>query len=319
MKTTLLSIDEVLAGYDAAATLYPHIPSMSVWRGWEYAGYRRFSLPEPVLDVGCGDGQFLRLLFPAVRDVVGIDLDPATVEISKQSGVYRQVHLGAAHEMDESRFAPGSFASAFANCALEHMDELPRVMSNIRRSLRPGAPFLFSVVTENWAKWSALSLLVELAGDPHRAAALRKQHADYHHLVNGLSASTWAEHLLSAGFDVEMHIPIVPRVLAGIVTLFDQLWHLPRTTHHSDVGAADRGDDLLPPPVFPGEGATADAHLPQQCPMQAGGELGTELHAFLQSLPNFPLAFRNVVEGAMRMEPTPEIGSGAIFWARRRA
>jgi SAM-dependent methyltransferase len=281
MKTTLLTRDEVLAGYDAAAALYPHIPSMSVWRGWEYAGYRRFQLPEPILDIGCGDGRFFKLLFPSAQDVVGIDLDATTVEASRQSGVYRQVHLGAAHQMDERRFPPGSFGSAFANCALEHMDELPRVLSNICRSLRPGAPFLFSVVTENWAGWSMLPLLVELAGEPRRAADLRRQHQAYHHLVNGLSAATWAEHLVTAGFEVEQHIPIVPEIIARLVTFFDQLWHLPR-------------------------------------PQSPTGEVGGELHPILQSLPDFPPAFRSVIEGAMRMERDPGTGSGAIFWARRR-
>lgn len=276
--TTLLTRSEVLAGYDAAAALYPHIPPMATWRGWEFAGYRRYALPEPVLDVGCGDGRFFRLLWPGVRDVTGIDLDPATVEASRRSGVYREVHVAAAHEME---FPPGSFASAFANCALEHMDHIDRVLANVSRSLRPGGAFLFSVVTEKWHDWATLPLIVDLAGAADRARDLKREHDAYHHLVNGFPAAKWAGLLADAGFDRVEHVPIVPEVTARIVTFFDHLWHLPR-------------------------------------PNAPGGEVGSELHPILVSLPDFPGGFRKVLEGAMQMERDPATGAGAIFWARKR-
>jgi SAM-dependent methyltransferase len=279
MNTTLLSVEDVLAGYDAMAALYPHIPSLCAWRGWEHAGYRRFELHEPVLDVGCGDGRFFRLIWPGVRDVVGVDIDPATVEASRAGGAYREVHLAAAHEVS---LPEGSFGSAFANCALEHMDHIDRVLANICRSLKPGAPFVFSVVTEKWTDWSTLPLLVRLAGEPARADELQRHNDRYHHLMNGLSAKAWGEHLAAAGFDQIEHLPIVPEVTARMVTFLDHLWHLP----------------------YPG-GNT--------------GEVGGELHPLLMSLPDFPGGFRKVVEGLMRMEREPGVGAGAIFRARRKA
>ncbi len=54
---------------------------------------------ERILDLGCGDGAFFRLLWPHLADVVGVDLDPAAVEAARQSGVYREVHGVAAHAL----------------------------------------------------------------------------------------------------------------------------------------------------------------------------------------------------------------------------
>ncbi|MDB5294303.1 MAG: Methyltransferase type 11 [Phycisphaerales bacterium] len=281
MRTTLLTPADVLAGYDAISALYPHIPPMTVWRGWEYAGYRRHRLAGPVLDVGCGDGQVFKLLWPELTgDVVGVDLDAGTVAAARASGVYRDVHQTAASEM--GRVLPaGAFAGAFANCALEHMDDLPRVLANVAAALRPGGEFLFSVVTDKWRQWGGLALLMELAGDPDRAEALRLQHDRYHHHVNGLSVAGWADALAAAGFEAVEHTPIVPEVTGRLVSFLDQLWHLPSAASPT-------------------------------------GEVGGQLHPILVGLPDFPAAFRLVVEGTMRMERDPATGGGAIFHARKR-
>lgn len=278
MQTILLPAEDVLAGYDAMAALYPHIPPLCTWRGWEHAGYRRYALPGPVLDVGCGDGRFFKMVWPDANDVVGVDMDAATAEQSRGLGVYREVHHVAAHEMD---FPAGTFGSAFANCALEHMDQIDRVLANIAKALKPGAPFLCSVVTANFIKWAALPMLVRLAGEPGRADALQRHHDAYHHHVNTFTAQGWLDRFAAAGFEAVEHAPIVPLVTAQVVTFFDHLWHLP----------------------YPG-GYT--------------GEVGGNLHGILISLHDFPTGFRKVLEGAMWMEKDRADGAGGIFWLRKR-
>ena len=123
--TTLLSGDEVVAAFDAVASIYPFTPPLCMWRSWEVAAYRRCRLTPPVLDLGCGDGGFFRLVWPSIADVIGVDHDVAAVEAARRSGVYRQVIQGSAQELP---LPAGRFGSVFANCALEHMDDLPRVM-----------------------------------------------------------------------------------------------------------------------------------------------------------------------------------------------
>jgi SAM-dependent methyltransferase len=279
MKTILLSREEVLAGYDAVSALYPHIPPLATWRGWELAAYRRYRLAEPVLDVGCGDGRYFRLAWPDVRGVIGVELDPAVAEASRGSGVYREVYVAAA---DVAPTPTASCRSAFANCALEHMDNLPAVLVNVRRILAPGGTFLLSVVTDNWRRWAVLPLLARLEGMTDLAATLQQQHDRYHHLVNALAPEQWADHLARAGFEVIEHVPIVPELTGRLVLFFDQLWHLP-----------SRG------------------------PTSGIDEVGGQLHAALTALSDFPSSYRHVLDGLTRMERRPDIGCGAVFWARR--
>jgi SAM-dependent methyltransferase len=275
--THLLSADDVLSAYDAVADLYPHIPSMSAWRAWELAAYRRFRLDGPVLDVGCGDGRYFRLVWPDAADVTGIDIDPPTVDAARASGVYRAVHLAPAHRPP---VPAASFASAFANCALEHMDELPAVLRAVHDALRPGGTFLFSVVTDQFVAWSLVPLLLRKLGLDDPAAALQRQHEHYHHLVNPFPPQRWADELRRAGFGQIVHVPIVPELTGRLVVLLDQLWHVPQPD---------------------------------------GSELGLQLHGYFTRLPGFVGGYRDVLAGLMRMEPRPDVGSGAVFAARRPA
>jgi SAM-dependent methyltransferase len=270
-----LTAEEVLKGYDAVSQLYQHVPSLLLWRAWEYAAYQRYTLPEPVLDIGCGDGRYFRLVWPKVRDVVGVDMDPGVAEGARRSGIYRAVHVTPAHSLS---MVPDRFASAFANCALEHMDHLDEVLDSIYQRLLPDGTFLLSVVNHNILEWNTLPSLLEMIGDSVRAVALKSDYVTYHHLVNPFTPQSWIEHLDQAGFEVLEYVPIVPKITSRLFLFFDELWHVKRLD----------------------------------------GEVGDILYPHFQGISHFSQAFRQVVAGILDMDQDWSIGSGAIFWARRR-
>ena len=275
MKRSVLSPADVLVGFDAVSLLYPHIPPMSIWRSWEYAAYKRYELTEPVLDLGCGDGQFFRLVWPKIFDVIGVDMDFTIINIAKNSGVYREVLVAQANRLP---FLPRSFASAFANCSLEHMDHLPEVLNSVFRSLRPGGVFLLSVVTQNLLKWISLPHLAEIICGPQRAKALQSEYENFHHLVNPYPPKIWIEHLTRSGFEVLEQIPIVPEISTRFFLFLDHLWHV----------------------------------------RQPKGEVGDALQNYFKSITDFPHAFRDVLTGILKMERNFNTCSGAVFLTRRQ-
>jgi SAM-dependent methyltransferase len=222
MKQCRPTFDEVLSGYSAVSQLYRYIPSMVIWQGWEYAAYQ---LSELVLDVGCGDGRFFRQVWPRIRDVVGVDIEPGIVEAARRSEVYRRVHMAPAHLMPVQS---ESFASVFANCSLEHMDRLPEVLNSVWRSLRSDSLFLLSVETDKFLEWATLPLLVDQLGESEQALILRTQFEAYHHLVNPCPLEVWTEHLEKAGFEILEHIPIMPEMTSRLFLFLDHLWHIRR-------------------------------------------------------------------------------------------
>ncbi|MGH2568235.1 MAG: class I SAM-dependent methyltransferase, partial [Bacteroidota bacterium] len=274
MKQRLLTVEDVLAGYDAVSFLYPYVPPLSMWRAWEYAAYQGYRLAEPVLDVGCGDGRYFRLLWPDIRNVTGVDKNTRAAEAARCSGVYHEVRIANAHEMP---FSSGSFASAFANCSLEHMDHLAEVLSSVHRCLKKGGLFVLSVVTDNFIEWSTLPLFVSHLDTPERASSVQRKYEQYHHLVNALPIGSWKECLESSGFAVLEHVPMIPEVTSRLFLFMDNLWHIKK---------------------------------------QTDGEVGDALYLFLTKLKDFPKAFRLVLQGVLSMERDWSVGSGAVFKAR---
>jgi len=274
MNIRELDNNEILSGYDEVSRYYPYVPPMTIWRAWEYAVYKHYELVEPVLDIGCGDGQFFRHIWPNITNAIGVDADSDTAKIAEQSGVYRQVHATPAHQLP---VPPNSCKSAFANCSLEHMDYLPEVLGAINRSLCPGSPFLFSVVTDKFIEWSALPLLVEKVGEHQKAEELQFEYVKYHHLVNPFPPEKWIEHLNKAKFKVIEYWPIIPEVSSRLFLFVDQLWHVPK----------------------------------------ANGKIGDSLLSYLEKLTSFPEQFRKVLSAILNMEADRSICSGAVFWARK--
>lgn len=275
MKEHILSDQEVLAGYDAVCALYPHVPPLSLWRAWEYAAYQRYGMRGGVLDLGCGDGRYFNLLWPGVTDAVGIDMDENVAGLARKSGVYTEVHVAAA---DALPFDDGSFNAVFANCSLEHMDRLNAVLAEAYRCLKPGGNLLCSVVTDNLMNWSMLPILLTELGHGVAAEKIQHEFVTYHHLVNPLSVAEWARSFSTAGFVVEEHVPILPKITSSVFLLMDNIWHLKKSK---------------------------------------SGELGDVIYPGLTALSKFPESFRHILRGLLEMEEHNQECGGAVFFLEK--
>jgi mutator protein MutT len=155
-RFTFQSDNETLDHYELKPDrdfLWPQLQSLPYFRALlravEANQYQDLDLPEPVLDLGSGDGHFASVAFDSPLDV-GLDPWWEPLDESRQyAGVYKGLVQAEGAEMP---FPEGHFASALSNSVLEHIVHIDEVLADTARVLRPGAPFLFCCPNDGYAR-----------------------------------------------------------------------------------------------------------------------------------------------------------------------
>jgi SAM-dependent methyltransferase len=202
MRELLSFSDAELLGL--AQTIYD-IPSLAAWRAAELKALRHCQFTPPVLEIGCGNGRFASLLLPRVE--WGIDLNPREIQLcTARNGLYGRLSCMDARRL---RFADGVFATVFANCVIEHIPDLPKVLAECRRVLRPGGALIATVP------------LIEMNRHLlwHGAWYARRRAGQLQHL-NLLPEDDWVAALSKAGFTT---IRTTPYLSAGMCELWDRV------------------------------------------------------------------------------------------------
>lgn len=175
--------------------LFLHIRSLPYFRGFLRAIESRFyddlAFPAPILDVGCGDGSFGALTFDGMIDA-GLDPWHGPIHEAKRFGRYR---LLVEADGAFSPFPADHFASAFSNSVLEHIPHAPRVLKEVERVLKPGAPFYFCVPNPRYLSELSLSRLL----GPRYTEWFRRMSRTEH----TLEPDVWSAWLGEAGLTLE--------------------------------------------------------------------------------------------------------------------
>lgn len=131
-----------------------HAPiPLAIERSVESRIYRHRPIKPPVLDVGCGDGVFARMVFAATLDT-GVDADHAEIDRARQSRCYRElIHTTA----DRIPKADGSFNTILSNSVLEHIPDLKPVLHEIHRLLARGGRFYVTVPSQYFETYSLVA------------------------------------------------------------------------------------------------------------------------------------------------------------------
>ncbi|MEX1071744.1 MAG: class I SAM-dependent methyltransferase [Anaerolineales bacterium] len=188
---------------DTNPYLWPQVRSLPYFRALlravEADFYRHFELQSPILDVGCGDGQFASVVFKQPIDV-GFDPYAPSLREAKTFGVYQGLaqSLGA-----PTPFPDAYFASAFSNSVLEHIPDLQAVLNETGRVLRSGALFLFCVPNHRWPENLSIANFLKKIGLRGLASAYIRFFTRISRHVYMLSPEEWEKRLKAAGFALD--------------------------------------------------------------------------------------------------------------------
>ncbi|GIM93142.1 class I SAM-dependent DNA methyltransferase [Paractinoplanes toevensis] len=141
-------LDETRTSYDTVAVSYADLLRDSLagepfQRGilGLFAEWVRGTGNGPVADVGCGPGRLTGYLHGIGLDVFGVDLSPAMIEVARRDHPGLRFEVGSMTALD---LTDGCLAGLLAWFSLIHVpdDDVPTVLAEFRRVLRPGGVLL---------------------------------------------------------------------------------------------------------------------------------------------------------------------------------
>ena len=165
----------------------------AILRAVEARFYFAVDLPQPTLDVGCGDGHFSQMVFNRKLEA-GIDPWWNPLKKAQHSGMY---DLPLQAMGDRLPFADDHFASAFSNSVLEHIPDDHKAMQQLWRVLRPGGLCLIQTPFKEGDIYED-----ETIATP----ADRLQHFGQDDHVRIYSVSGLTERLSATGFEITTNI-----------------------------------------------------------------------------------------------------------------
>lgn len=196
--------------------------SYSLWRTLEYKQLKNLDFPEPVLDLGCGDGIFSNILFTG-RVAVGMDISHRELTLARRFGTHESMVATDARSLP---FRDSSFATVFSNCVIEHIPEPRKVISEAARVLRPGGVFILTVPTEHFTpNLFFVSMFRRL-----RLGFLARAYGGFVNRTlkhrNMYTVSEWQARAEEAGLEVEKASQFISPAAVAVFDLFLPLSYL---------------------------------------------------------------------------------------------
>lgn len=181
--------------------------ALALMRAVECDHLARLPFPRPILDVGCGDGTFARVLFNGVVVDAGVDADEKEVERARATRCYAQAEVG---QVEALPFESERFATVFSNCVLEHVPDIEAALSEIHRVLRTDGRLYLTVPSPRcvtYLLWTAVlgKLGLHRLADAYAGLTLRLFKAEH-----VMEPEGWSRLLERLGFRVEHHEPYMP-------------------------------------------------------------------------------------------------------------
>ncbi len=168
-------------------------------RAVETRFYQPIELPEPILDLGCGDGHFSEMTFDKPI-AVGIDPWWGPLQKAERSGMYNELIHGMGNDMP---FPDDSFASVFSNSVLEHIPDIQPVLNEASRVLQQDGTLMITMPTHFFTEYLKGAAFFEQIG----AKGLAERYRNFFNFISRHahtdSPEIWAARLAQAGFEIE--------------------------------------------------------------------------------------------------------------------
>lgn len=164
--------------------------SLAIWRSQEAQAVSKIDLKRPILDIGCGFGEFGGVFFDSFVEV-GVDISSADLALAAQKKKYKKLTLVDARSLP---FKDKSFSTVISISSIEHIKNVEKVFDEAFRVLKQDGQFIFTVHTKEVERLFFLPFGKIFFVNLYRRV--------FKHEIN-MEKDEWLEMAKNAGFKIE--------------------------------------------------------------------------------------------------------------------
>jgi len=182
---------------------------LALWRSVEAKHLGRVELKRPILDIGCGFGEFA-VAYADEQIDMGIDLNAKDLYIASKTNKYKNLTLADARDLP---FSDNSYGSIFSISTLEHIVNSDQVLKEAYRVLKPGGTLFLTLETDEVDGSTFYRPYLKKIGLPRLSDLLNKKYNTLFHRETLLPKEVWKKKVVKAGFVLEKTQDIIsPKV-----------------------------------------------------------------------------------------------------------
>lgn len=210
-KTKTLQIEEYFRRYLRIAPL-----GLALWRSIEVKHLAETTLKRPILDMGCGFGEFAQAFADEPIDM-GIDICAKDLYAASKTKKYKNLTLADARDLP---FSDNSYGSIFSISTLEHIDNADNALKEAYRILKPGGILFLTLETDKVDGATFYRPFFQKIGFPALSNLATKAYNSLFHRQTLLPKSEWLKKLKKVGFVIDKSQDIIS---TKVTRLFDLL------------------------------------------------------------------------------------------------
>jgi len=184
---------EFLLNYLALAPL-----PLAIERVLECRIYSHLPFRKPILDAGCGDGVFAKILFNG-KVCTGIDPNKKELQRAAKLNIYRELIPCSGDAVPKP---DGHYHTIFSNSVLEHVRDIVPVLSEVYRLLASGGRFYMTVPSEKFDKYTIIHQMLSFIGLKSVAAQYREFYNQFWKHYHYYTLKEWETLAGKSGFEI---------------------------------------------------------------------------------------------------------------------
>lgn len=188
---------------------------VALWRSVEAKHLSKIKLIRPILDIGCGWGEFAESF--GVNIDMGVDIAPRDLYAAAKGKMYKNLTLADARNLP---FADNSYGSIFSISTFEHITDTPKLLKEMHRILKPGGILAITMETDDVDKNTFYRPFLKKIGLTFLSNWLTWAYNTKFHRHTLPSKKKWIQDIKKAGFRIITTKDIISPTITKLYDIF---------------------------------------------------------------------------------------------------